>query len=261
MSGKCAWFISLPDGEALGKAAAASIGTYGLPVKGQRWPVGEKLGWLVSAQEAFAAGAAVVVVLGSRTHYMNPDIRRGLAMFRLALQSLRGGPVNGFLFIPDAGDGGLALADRLGVLDDFELVDPARWQARAVARAHAPQAPAWPLRLGLYGHERLGVWLETHPAPQTGCQGALAGVSGNESSISFHAVGAAGGLPDRTVVQFELKGLTFDSAGMAFQAWGLQNPLPASDSYYVRLEGEPDWVAAGALPEGNAEDVHIMRLA
>ncbi|HUH40155.1 MAG TPA: hypothetical protein VL024_04705, partial [Castellaniella sp.] len=145
-------------------------------------------------------------------------------------------------------------------LNDWACVNGLRWQAKVVARAHAPITPAWPVRLGLHAHERLGVWLETHPTPGQTATGAWVGVSGNKAKIDFHATGPAGGLPERSVNEYELPGLLFDYDGHAFQAWGLRNTIPDTSSYYVRLEGEPDLLALGTLPEGELEDVSLITL-
>lgn len=258
MTDKCAWIITLGQHEAAAQAAAAQLANYGLPPKGQRWAT-DANGWIASAQEAAQANAAIVLVVGNAAECSNIATRRQLALFRLALQTHRKSTVNG-IFLP--ADSPPAPSDdaRLGVLDDWLIASDNRWPAKAVARAHAPINPPWPARLGVHAQERLGVWLEAHPAPEHPASGALLGVAGNGADISFQAVGPEGGLPEKTVNEFALEGLKFEAGGQAFNAWALQNTLSPHDSHYVRIEGEPDWLAIGTLPNGEAEDVHLIRL-
>ncbi len=259
MADKCAWFINLEDNDTAARLAAGQLGPYGLAVKGQRWPA-EDQAWLASAQEAADAGAAVVLVIGASARHAEPAVRRGLALFRLSLQTRLNRAINGFVLMTDQ-PGASQTPARTSILGDWIPLDGARWQAKVVARAHAPVAPAWPVRLGLHAHERLGIWLETHPAPGTTAPGALLGVAGNDAAIDFHAVGPAGGMPERTVNEYELQGLQFEAGGQAFSAWGLRNAIAPDHRYYVRLDGEPDTLAVGTLPDGEPGDVSLIAVA
>lgn len=257
MSNKCAWIITLGTDDSPAQAAAAQVSAYGLPPQGQRWST-QAGSWMASAQEAAQANAAVILLTGDMALYADPAIRRQLALFRLALQTHRQSVVNGLILATSALP---ALPDGpAGVLDDWLVVTDNRWMAKAVARAHAPVAPAWPARLGLHAQERLGVWLEVHPDPEQIACGALLGVSGNDSSISFHAVGPAGALPHKTINEYALQGLKFDVGALAFEAWAVQNSIPPEQSYFVRLENEPDYLAIGTLPNGEPDDVHLFKM-
>ncbi|WP_322997250.1 hypothetical protein [Castellaniella sp.] len=257
MTEKCAWFINLSDDEHAAQAAALQLKPYGLPIRGQRWPQG--LAWLAAAQEAASANAAVTVVFGLASRYADPALRRDLALFRLMLQTQAGHAINGFTLLTDDTPDAPQAMPGLAVLDDWTPLS-AGWPAKLIARAHAPIAPRWPAQLGLHAHERLGVWLETHPQPGHTASGALVGVAGNQAKIDFHAVGPKGGLPSTTDNQYELRGLQFTVADTAFEAWGLRNLIPADERYYVRLEGDPDLLAIGSLPDGEPDDVALIRL-
>lgn len=259
MTDKCAWIINLGSNDAPAQAAAMQLAQYGLTPKGQRWPTDNENAWMTSAQEAAEANAAIVILIGSAQELSSEKNQRDLALFRLSLQTLQHKAVNGLALVSGEPLPGNA-PERAGLLTDWLFPADARWPARAVARAHAPVAPKWPARLGLYAQERLGVWLEVHPAPNETSAGALVGVSGNDASISFHATGPAGSLPERSVNEYEIQGLKFDIGNLAFDAWGLQNTLTPEQSYYVRIEGKPNYLAVGALPEGQLEEVHVISL-
>jgi hypothetical protein len=260
MTDKCAWIINFGQNDNAAKAAAMQLAQYGLTPKGQTWATGRADEWLPSAHEAAQQNTAVVILTGPAAALADPAVRRDLALFRLVLQTQRRSTVNGLSLL--AGDHETpAQNSRLGLLDDWLEPADARWAARAVARAHAPVAPKWPVRLGLHAQERIGNWLEIHPTPDETASGALVGVSGNEASISFHAVGAAGALPERSVNEYELQGITFEVGERAFTAWGLQNQIATDQSYYVRIEGKPDVLAIGDLPGGQLEDVTLISIA
>lgn len=258
MSNKCAWIITLGADEQPAQAIAAKLAPYGLPPKGQRWSTADQA-WLGSAQEAAQANAAVIILTGELDTLADPVLRRQLALFRLALQTYRQSVVNGFIL--GAAPQPESLAGATTVLGDWQTLSDAQWMAKVVARAHAPNKPNWPVRLGLHAHDRLGIWLETHPAPGHTVSGALLGVAGNQAMPDFHAVGNAGALPQKTVNEYELQGLQFDVREQAFEAWALQNTLTTVQSYYVRLAGEPDYLAIGSMPDGQPSDVSLIHLA
>lgn len=262
MAERCVWLIGLGDVDRVAQQVAAQLRPYGTPVRGQKWPSGEKQPWLASAQEAAGAGARVVVVVAQPESYANPERRRELALFRLLLQSLNKTTVNGFVVLTDLAAATTLDSDLPGtaVLADWEKVTDTGWPARVVARMHAPRKPQWPARIGMYAQEKLGVWLEVKPSPDSTTQGCLLGVSGHSASISFHAVGPAGRLPERSVNEYELKGIEFEAAGHAFSAWALRNTLTPADAYFVRIEQEPDILAIGNLPDGEFDDVDLLNL-
>jgi hypothetical protein len=262
MAQRCVWLIGVGDVDAVAQLTASQLRPYGLAIQGQKWPLGEKQAWLASAQEAAGANAGLVLLVSSPEDYKQPALRRELALFRLFLQTLVKSPVDGLVILTDPSKAGEVKSDLpgTGVLDDYDIVQGTGWQAKAVARLHAPRKPKWPARLGLFAQEKLGVWLEVKPQPNETTQGCLLGVSGNGSDISFHAVGASGRLPEKSVNAYEMKGIEFESAGQPFKAWALQNTLTASDAYYVRLEGEPDILAIGTLPGGELSDVDLFCL-
>jgi hypothetical protein len=264
MTDKCAWLIAWGEGvDPAAQLVAGAARQYGLNIKGQHWPEKEKQAWLASAKEAAQAQAAVILLVTTHAVYAQPENRRALALFRLLLQSLLNRQVDGVVLLqgPPPTE---PFPDLFGseVLGDWMVVGPTdKWVARAVARAHVPTKSSLPLHLSIYAEERLGVWLELRPNKAEGSQGFIAGVSGAGADITFHAVGLSGRLPDKSVNEYELRGLKFDTEGIAFNAWGLQNKIAPEQSYFIRLEGEPDVLAFGALPGGEISELEFVRLA
>lgn len=263
MANGCVWIIGIGAVDGVAQTVAAQLKPYGLAVEGQKWPVGEKQAWLASADAAAAQAARVVIVVASKSDHDNPTTRRALAFFRLALQTQIAKPVAGFVVLTDTTEAGSSptASTQFSILGDWEVVADDHWSAKVVARFHAPRQPKWPVNLGLIAREKLGVWLTVSPLAGQSAQGCLVGVSGNEADISFHAVGPAGGLPATSINEYELKGIAFEAGGQPFKAWALQNTIGPEQAYYVRLEGEPNVLAMGQLPNGQIDDVDLIAVA
>ena len=262
MSQRCVWVIVVGEANATAQAAAAKLAPYGVAVQGQNWPIDDASHWMSQAQSAAQAGARFVLIAASAKDYQRPDLRRQLSLFRLFLQTLTQSAINGMVMLTDADQADVVTSELPGtaLLGDWEVNPANGWAARVVARLHAPKRPGWPVTLGLFAHEKLGTWLQTQPVPGEAARGCLVGVSGHGADISFHAAGQAGCLPENTVNEFSLKGITFTSAGHEFKAWALQNSLSPEQAYFVKLEGEPDLLAISTLPDGEISDVHLMCL-
>lgn len=262
MAERCAWIIGIGDVEPVAQIVAAQLKPYGLTIKGQKWPVGEKQPWLASAQEAAGAGGQVVIVVASTKDYNNPSLRGELGLFRIMLQTFLKQPVSGFVILTDPTNT-LDTSPPIGgmnILEDWEVVSGTTWPAKVIARLHAPRKLTWPIKIEMIAQENLGVWLSINPKPGSTMKGCMVGVSGNNADISFHAVGPAGKLPERSINEFELKGIEFEFNDLQFKAWALQNTLTSEDAYYVRLEGAPNVIAVGQLPEGEIEDLSLLYL-
>lgn len=264
MADKCVWLIAWGEGvDPASQLIAGAARQYGLNVKGQHWPENEKQAWLASGIEAAAANAGIVLLVITHTLFAKPEVRRALALFRLFLQTRLGRHVDGFTMLQGPSvDQPVTSSHATAVLDDWLVLGPTdKWAAKAVARMHAPGKSILPFRFSVFAEERLGVWFELRPIRDALIQGCIAGVSGNNSKITFHAVGQAGHLPEKSVNEYELKGMKFEALGCEFEAWGLQNSLATDQSYFVRIDGEPQLLAVGPLPGGEVTEMDFVRLA
>jgi|GEM_PF-1494152 len=262
MVDRCVWIVGIGDVEPVAQLVAAQLKPYGVNIKGQKWPTGKKQPWLTSAQEAAGAGGHVVIVVASTETYNNLDRRRELALFRIFHQTLLKQPIAGFVMITDP----TSQLDKhipsfgMNILEDWEVVSGTTWPAKVVARLHVPRKLNWPVKIDMFAQDKLGVWFSVNPQPEETTQGCVVGVCGNKADISFHAVGPADKLPERSVNEYELKGLEFEIDALHFKAWAVQNTLTPKDAYYVRIEGEPDVVAVGSLPNGEIVDLKLLHL-
>lgn len=262
MVDRCAWIIGIGEVEPVAQLVARQLKPYGVNIKGQKWPLGEKQPWLGSAQEAAGAGAHVVIIVASTESYNDKDLRRELSLFRIMLQTLLKQPVAGFVILTNPTNELESTAPFFGIniLNDWEVVSGTTWPAKVVARLNVARKLNWPIKLEIFAQEKLGVWLSVNPQPGSIMHGCVVGVSGNNADIDFHAVGPTGRLPERSVNEYELKGIEFDIDNQHFKAWALQNTISPEDAYYVRLENEPDIIAVGSLPSGEIVDLNLLHL-
>ena len=56
------------------------------------------------------------------------------------------------------------------------------------------------------------------------------------------------------------RGLKLTANEREFTAWGTGNRLTPADSYFVRLDGLPDALVFGPLPDGDAADLFVLPL-
>jgi hypothetical protein len=263
MADKTAWLIAMGEGvDPVAQIAAAELRKYGVQVKGQHWPLKEKQAWLASADEAAQANAGLIILVTTPELYGSAEIKKSLSLFRLYLQTKLGRQLDGIVHLVGEIDPSKHIfPSGQHVLGNWWLPGAEKWVAKAVARLHAPSKSSLPIVFRAYGQERLGVWLEVRPQPGQAIQGCFLGVAGDGAKITFHAVGEGARLPERTVNEFESKGIKFEIAGTEFEAWGLQNNLAVQDSYFVRIEGEPSEIAVGAMPGGELSEVDVVSLA
>lgn len=196
------------------------------------------------------------LIVGNAQSFARKDILRGLALTALAVQHTRRQEAGRALPILLAPSGGelpplpLPLADADVVTKNIG--------ARAIARLHMPGTlAAPPYRLAVHARPGLGLWLECGPAHDP-WEGVLLGACG--CAPDAHGVGQAGTIPQRCTLHHPLRGLRLTAAEREFTAWGTGNRLTPADSYFVRLDGLPDALVFGPLPDGDAADLFVLPL-
>ena len=254
MAKKSVWLTWMPieAGAPSPQAAVQALDKTGFAVTGAPWVDAPKvLAWSELAQQLKeATGPEVWVIAARRQDLANADHRFGLAMTAALLRADRSKPPHIVLLgldgLPDVGGLPTLLQSCLR-LDG----SGAGWPAKLlVATMAAASVPAEPFRLRCCAHKMFGLWLEVGPASGS-WRGATVGVAG--AKISNHAVGPRGGLPDRTVLEYQLEGLELDVAGATFHAFAVQNQLTDADSYYVKVDGRPSQVLLGQHLDVDAE--------
>ena len=85
------------------------------------------------------------------------------------------------------------------------------------------------------------------------------GVS-DEGKIVLHAVGPKNVVPERTVLEYQIKDMKAKVADIDFTVWSVQNKLGEEDSYYVKVEGFPEKIIFSGNSGTDQAEVYVITL-
>ncbi len=253
------WLTSLsPAGDGVRKLMGR-IKKYGLEVQGHFWEDDlEKAAWITPRQELIDPRIALWAILGSEEDLRKPEFRYGLSLLAITVRANRGA---GLPVVVLQTDGEPLDSDTLTTplqnVDVLSAANPALG-AKLTAKVHAPAKEAVPgYRMDIYGNEQIGQWFEVGPREER-WPGAMFGASGAE--IAFHAVGPGGSLPDKSVLNYPMKGLKLGLGEKEYTAWAAQNELDPGASYFIKVEGFPESILFGPYSTGESADLFVVRL-
>jgi hypothetical protein len=256
---KAIWVTSLGASQDPVKQLMSQMKTYGLEVQGHFWKDDlQKMAWMAARESLVDAKVSMWGILGSDEELRAPDTRYGLSLLAVTVQARRGlhFPV---MILQTRGEP--ISAEQLGTPlkgTDVMLASDSGLGAKLAARVHKPPKPiSAEYHLDILGNEQIGQWFEVRPA-QRSWPGVMFGVAGAE--ITFHAVGPAGSLPHKTVLNYPMQGLKLEMGGKEYLAWATQNELNAETSYFVKVEGYPESIVFGPYSTEQEADVFVVRL-
>ncbi len=257
---KALYLTALTPQQEVVKGLISQIKPYGLEVKGHFWTDDlPKMAWMGPRDELVDSGSVLWAILGSKADFENAEIRYGLSLLSLSAQARKGSPLN--IVILQNGTEPVIAADLptpLKAADVCPLSD-ASLGAKLVARAHQSQSsPETEYFIDILGNEQIGQWFEIRPAGADSWPGAMFGAAGAE--IVFQAVGPAGGLPDKSVLNYPVQGLKLNLGDLAYNAWAVQNEITPETAYYAKVDGHPDAILFGPYSSEDSAEVHVMTL-
>ncbi len=253
------WLTSLGSSKEEVQKTMAALKKVGLAIDGHFWQDDlDKMAWSAPRQAILDKNINLWVVLASSTDLQSPSIRYGLSMLALTVQAAKGidFPI---IILQNAGETILpeTLPTPLAGCDIFDLNNPA-YGAKIVARAHKTvQGTLPPYRLDVYGIAQIGQWFEIGPR-EGKWSGALFGSS--DAGPCLHTVGRSGQLPEKSVLNYQQRGLEIELQGRKFTAWAVQNELDAESSYYVKVDGRPDSILFSPYSSGEEAEVFVVKL-
>jgi hypothetical protein len=238
MAGKKLWVSALSKDEQRIARFNNALHRYGFDIAGHIWlDEPEKLAWraaydefqkrktnywLILADEVSLKTPGIVYALNLMSYSMRRDLNDVLPVIIMGQESLR-------QKLPNA-------LKNVKIIDD----NMAGWEAKLVANTlRAPAADPMPYRIDVYGDEKIGQWFEIGPTLDV-WSGVIFGASGKDVSLTFHAVGTAGKLPEKTTLEYAREGIKLEAAGQAFEANSVRNRIDNNTSYFVRVKGQPE---------------------
>jgi len=256
---KHAWISALAQSETDIKTLIAVLKQYGIEGHGHVWADDpDKMAWMGPREEILKNETAMWIILSSHEELKTESIRYGLSLLALTVQAKRGTAFP--ILVLTTGTPGTA-PDLPSPLQGASLMplNDAALGPKIVALAHTKKAQAsGAFFLDVYGNPRIGQWFEVGPAGES-WPGALFAVSSGE--ILFQAVGNRGILPDRSTLEYPYRGIKMELKGREYTAWACQNRLEEHDSYFVKIEGQPDSILFGPFTDNEQPELFALRLA
>lgn len=256
---KALCLTSLSTSQDVVKGFITRIQPYGLEVTGHFWTDDlQKMAWMEPRDMVADPKNALWAILGSKQDFEKADIRCGLSLLALAAKARKKSPLN-ILIFQNGEDAVLSedLPTPLKEADVYSLSD-ANLGAKLVARAHQSKNKAESdYFIDIHGNEHIGLWFEIRPTGDS-WPGAMFGAAGGE--VIFQAVGPAGELPEKSVLNYPLRGLKLNLGDAEYTAWAVQNEINPETSYYAKLEGYPSSILFGPYSTEESADVYVMNL-
>lgn len=236
-----------------------TVAKYGLNPGGHFWDDNlPQMSWTGAREDLVKKDTSLWIILGSPEDFAVESVRYGLSMLAadVLFQHGAGFPVMIVL------TGGQLESDSLPTLfqgaDSLELTNPSLG-AKIVAKANMPvKKVETDYKLDVYGVQGIGQWFEIGPPAGHSWKGVMFGVSDGE--INAHGVGPSGKLPERSVVEYPMKGLKLSLGEVEYTAWAVQNELGENDSYYLRVNDFPTSIIFGPMSEGDDAEVFVLKL-
>lgn len=258
------WITALnQEKETIGKLMAV-MKQYGLNADGHFWIDDlKKMAWLGHKERVVEDGVALWVTLGDKAALEKPDMLYGLSMVAMAAHAVKGDAFPVVIVQTDRAEAGAidaadALPTPLARATILELQQP-NLGAKLVTKVHAGLSGMHPeYHLDVQGFAEIGLWFEVGPGADGEWEGAIVGVSGGE--IELHAVGERGRIPERSVLNYPIQGMTLRLGEREYIAWGVKNPLDSGSSYYVKVKGTPDALLFGPFPDQDDAETYSMTL-
>ncbi len=256
---KTLWVTSLGDSQDPVKTFMSQMKTYGLEVKGHFWKDDlQKMAWLAARESIIDSKNCMWVILGSDEELLAPDTLYGLSLLAITVQAQQG---LSFPILILQTEGELVTSEQMSTPlqgADVMLLSDAGLGAKLVAKVHTPPKPvSSEYQLDIIGGEHIGQWFEVRPV-KSSWPGVMFGVA--DAEIAFHAVGPAGSLPSKTVLNYPMQGLKLEMGEKEYTAWAAQNELDDETSYFVKVDGFPESILFGSYSTEEATDVFVLRL-
>jgi hypothetical protein len=252
------WITSLTRDEQVVTKLIASVKAYGLQADGHFWVDDLKnLAWSGPVAEITKNETGAWIIAGSSQEVDSASVRYGLSLLALQVFAAKGQAFPIIVVFTDEREIERPMPTPLGNADTLHLSNTSL-PVKIVAAVNMPSKPVQSDHyLNVHALPGIGTWLEVGPEGQE-WDGAMLGVQ--EGSIDFHAVGARGALPEKSVLEYPVKGVKVQMGEHEFVTWAVRNKVDAHSSYFVRITGMPRRVLFGPYTSEETAEVNVVTL-
>lgn len=253
------WLTSLEKSEPDVQKIMASLTKYGLDIDGHFWDDDlEKMAWSTPRKEMLEKHRNMWIIYGKAEKFDHPSIIYGLSLLILSIQAAQG--INFPIVLLQEGDTAIDLSSLPPHFKACKVyqIKSGTWGAKIVAALHKPTTPQFPpYRLDVYGIPQVGQWFEVGPR-ENSWEGVIFGTVGE--TISLHAVGPAGQLPEKSTLNYAQKGLKINLGEQEIDGWAVQNIIDENTSYYVRVDSHPETIMFCPYSQTDDAEAYIINL-
>ena len=253
------WITSLETSEPEVQKIIASLKKYGLDVDGHFWEDDlRKMAWCGPRKDLLGSSINMWIIHGTAETFARPSIIYGLSLLTLSIQARRG--INFPIVILQEGAASIDSGSLPVFFADCKIhpVASAIYGAKIVADLHKTYELVFPpYRLDAYGIPQVGQWFEIGPR-EGEWEGAIFGIVGE--TILLHAVGPAGQLPEKSVLNYAQKGLEIKFGDKEFSGWAVQNKIDEKTSYYVKVDGHPETIMFCPYSQDDDTEAYVIDL-
>lgn len=263
MAKKKVWLTWMPSGEIADNPdqSISLLRQYGFDVSGNYWINDlKKMAWTELANKLIdASGPDLWIIAGNQEDFESDHNRYALSMVTATVSEERDIPLQGICLGMDFAPAHETMPTLLRSFECMSGTD-AGWPSKVVSAVYRKISPEnfRDFRFNVIAHPMLGQWFEFGPRGEAWTS-AMVGVT-DESTITHHAVGERGKLPEKSLLEYPTEGIQAKLGEDTYTAWSVQNSLNVEQSYFAKVEGFPRSVIIGSHPGDDTTEVSRIDL-
>lgn len=255
---KKVWITMLSDDPVKAKEINAQLLEYAIKPQGHFFKDDlEKMEWSTCIGEILNKDTGLWLICGKKEDLLKESILKGLSLTALAVQYIKGEKFPIIIVSDiDMEKESLPFAFQNAIILPFESGSIG---VKAAAKVNiSPKPSKRDFRLNIIPIQGSGIWIEVGPKKQ-GWKGILAGVLKPEK-VDALGVGEKEKIPDKSVLEYPVRGMEIEINQREFYAWGAKNIITETDSAFFRIGKNSSSIIFGDFNDGEDQSVYIIDL-
>lgn len=219
----------------------------------------------LTIKELLSADGALWIIFGDNKTFENPQTRAAISLIYLAVLQQRDNKILPILFSPNQDEQSFTPPNIFNFAEISNATSIVKnkvaTKAFILANKNHNEKFLQPsennYRLNVICPTGLGLWLELG-TEQHKWQGVLLGTCGNDAEPIAHGVGVKNIIPQRSTLNYPIRGMQLELADKKFIAWGCQNELTPDVSYFVKLSQIPTALIFSEFPKEGEESPEMF---